>query len=259
MSILKELDVEQINELIGEAVEKQIPAMVTVGSENQWENLHTRVLSVRGSHLLLEFPVADEGHAPWEFVPAERIGINFKLRHHKHIFSATVVGLDEVLIEGDVRVPALVVVLPTRMQRLGRRAFNRVDVPENRIVRVSFWLGGRDAEPTANMPENPVWTGLVNNLSAGGLQIEVDQKVTHIVEPGDVLGVRISFGAAENTIYADALFRHAQPAQEGKVYMGLQFLGLTESPQGLATLQFISSKVNEFEHIQTRAQAYHHN
>jgi c-di-GMP-binding flagellar brake protein YcgR len=250
MAVLQELKTPQINELLSLAVEKMTPVIITVRSDTSWAILHSRALAIEDQHLLLEMPLNDATAPPHEFVPAERLGINFKLRHHKHIFAATVAGQQQLLLAGE-KVPALAVVMPTRMQRLQRRAFLRADVPPNRIVRASFWLGGCEVEPDGGSPDLPVWSGTVTNISAGGFQLSTDQPAADGMESGDIVGVRMVFGAGDETIYADAQYRHAG-FEGGKALIGFQFIGLTETPKGRAVMQMISSKVIEFQKISER-------
>jgi len=135
---------------------------------------------------------------------------------------------------------------PTRMQRMQRRAFNRTDVPANRIVRAAFWLGGLESEPAGTTPDHPVWSGRVVNISAGGLQLTSEQRLGDAVSPGDIVGVRISFGVGEQNVYADAQFRHTLE-EDGKVHMGFQFIGLGMTHQSREALQTIGSKANQFQ------------
>ncbi len=245
MPVLQELDTPQINEVIVTACEKSVPAIITVPNELSWSNLHTRILAVRDAHVLLEMPPIESGKAPHEFVPAERIGISFKLRHHKHIFAGTVVGQERLPDADGVDMPVLVVVTPSRMQRLQRRAFIRVDVPPNRIVRASFWLGGFEAEPSGTSAEHPVWSGSVVNFSAGGFQLATKAKAIDGLEVGDAVGARLVFGTGGEAVFADAQVRHVDINGE-RADIGFQFLGLTETPDGRIALQMISAKVSEF-------------
>jgi len=258
MPVLQELDAKQIEEVIDAATARKVPLIVTVRVNNTWSNLRSRALHLRAEHLILDMPQAEEGQVPHEFAPAERIGVSFKLKHHKHIFAATVVGQERTKLDDGTEIPALAVVVPGRMQRLQRRAFIRVDVPENQLVRASFWLGGCDCEPAGTSPEHPVWFGRVRNISAGGFQLETDLGAAEGLEHGDVVGMRIVFGVGGETIYADAQFRHLEIAN-GRAMLGFQFLGLTETPEGRVVLQMISSKVSEFQHAASRAQSFKHN
>lgn len=258
MSVLQELDVAQIDELTAAAVEKTVPAIITVSVGNTWANLHTRVLALWGSHMLLEMPCAELAGVPHEFAPAERIGVNFKLKHHKYIFSATVVGQERIRQDDGSHLPVLAVVAPTRMQRLQRRAFLRADVPANRIVRVSFWLGGRDCEPAGTDSDHAVWSGQVLNISAGGFQLSAEPNAASALEEGDSVGLRVVFGAGGETVYADAQFRHVE-LRDGRALMGFQFIGLTETPAGRVALQLISAKVSEFQNAARHSGGWRNN
>lgn len=252
MAIIQEIRNNQINELVALAVEKQTPLTVTLRVDRHWMNLHSRLLAIQNGRVVIEFPWTHEGGQP-EMTERDVIGLSFKLKHHKHIFSSMVLAGGSMDVEGQP-VRTLELEWPTRMQRLQRRAYERVDVPSNRIVRGSFWLGGREAEPAVVTTRSPVWTGKVANLSAGGVQLVCDAAVAESLEVGDAIGVHLSFGAADQVYYADAQFRHIEVI-DGKVVMGFQFVGLDQTSEGRSTLRMISLKVAEF---QNAAIAYHH-
>jgi c-di-GMP-binding flagellar brake protein YcgR len=246
VAALEELSAPQIDEVVAAAVQRHVPVMVTVLRDDRWQMTAGRASALRGLHLLLELldgaeKAGDGGDA--KFAAAEKVGVSFKLRHHKYLFTATVVGVD--------REPAsnvLAVCRPNRMQRLRRRAYARAVVPVNRIVRASFWLGGQLAEPTGASPTTPVWSGRVMNLSAGGFQLLVDAAATENVEDGNTVGVRIVFGVGEQAVYADAELRHIQPLGP-KVMMGFRFVGLDQTNAGRQALKQIIAKVTEYERL----------
>ena len=107
MPVLQELDNKQIKEVLETACQKTVPSVITIRGDFSWMNLHSRILAQRGDHILMDIPPAENGQPPHEFVPAERMGISFKLKHHKHIFSATVVGQDRHLSEDGLEIPVL--------------------------------------------------------------------------------------------------------------------------------------------------------
>jgi len=258
MAVLQELSADQIDELIGMAVARTVPLIITIRTEASWDNLHSRMLAVRGTHLLVELPCVDPKAAPHEFVPSERVGMSFKLKHYKHLFTATVVGQERIKLPDGTEAPALAVVLPSRMQRLQRRAFIRADVPPNRIVRASFWMGGCDCEPAGTSPQRPVWSGRVTNISAGGFQLATEPQAAEGLESGDPVGVRLVFGTDGQAIYADAQFRYAQMDRD-RALLGFQFIGLTETPEGRAALQMISANVSAFQRSRKGTGAFKHN
>ena len=246
MATLQELTHEQINDAIEAGTQRSVPATVTVRAGQSWANLHSRMVALRDDHLLIAAPRPHDGQPVREFHPADKVGLSFKLKHHKHVFTATVVGVDRARVGDQDDAPVLTLCFPTRMHRLQRRAFLRVDVPRNRIVRASFWLGGCEAEPAGTSPRQPVWAGRVSNISAGGFQVLTQDQPLTLLGVGDVVGVRLAFGTGDQTVYADALFRHI--IEDGDdLLLGFQFLALAHSRQGRRTLRVISSRVGEFQ------------
>ncbi|MDY6914054.1 MAG: PilZ domain-containing protein [Planctomycetota bacterium] len=242
---LQQLNNCQINEVLAEAARRQVPVTITVAVDASWATLHSRLLAVKTEHLFLAAPPPEAGVEQHEFAPADKVGVSFKLKHHKHIFSATVAGLEQLELADGTVSPVLKVCSPTRMQRLQRRAYIRAAVPANRIVRASFWLGGRKAEPAGTTPERPVWSGRVTDISAGGFQIEANPEAAAAMDVGECVGVRFVFGTSDEAVFADAQFRHI--GQEGQVTrMGFQLVGLAQSREGQAALQLISARVAEF-------------
>ncbi|MBS3734826.1 MAG: PilZ domain-containing protein [Phycisphaerae bacterium] len=253
MAMLKDLDAGTIRQSATEAAERGVPVAVSVRYDERWENLFSRVLAVRDDRLLLSWPVADAGSdaCPHEFTPAEKVGLSFKLKHYKYLTTVAVAGPDRFKLDTGAWVPVLSVCFPVRMQRLQRRAYQRAEVPAGRIVRGSFWLGGcarepvRGAEPSGAPEGTPVWSGSVTNLSAGGLQLHANAELADMLDPGDVVGMHVVFGAGEDVVHTDAQFRRAELTEDGCL-LGFQFLGLGQSRDGRRALQCISDKVSAF-------------
>ena len=246
MAILEELDIARINAAVGDFVEKGLPLAATIHRGSRWINLHSRAVALRDGHLWIEMPQSDNG-SQYEFAPGERIGLSFKLKHHKHIFFATVAGMERLSAAEGGEMTVLSVCAPARMQRLQRRAYTRVQVPPNRIVRASFWIGGQHEEPTGTSCRRPVWSGTVTDISAGGFHMRAASDAAANLEVGDIVGVRISFGPGGEALFADAQFRHAEIDAEA-TGIGFQFIGLGHSPSGREALELLVSRVKEYDH-----------
>ncbi len=247
MPNLQELNNTQIHEVLSVGFQRRIPSTITVRTNSKWLNLRSRLVQLHNEQLLLEFPSSDDTPEPHEFVPAEKIGLSFKLKHHKYLCAAAVSRIDTITLDDDSKVSVLCITWPSRMHRLQRRAFYRVDVPPGKIVRASFWPGGREAEPSGACPERPVWSGKVTNLSAGGFQVHAGAEAAKFLEAGYVVGVRLAFGAGgDDTVYADAQFRHVQDDSEMSM-IGFQFIGLAQTDEGRQALQIITDHVAKFQ------------
>ncbi len=251
MATLQHLTIRQIDEVIRSACQRRMPATITVRADGRWSNLHARMIGVRDGHLLLELAQPEgDGHVH-EFQPADRAGISFKLKHHKHIFTATVAAVETERSADGTDVRVLQACIPTKMHRMQRRAFLRAPVPANRVVRASYWVGGREFEPTSGSEDQPVWSGRVMDISAGGFQMTSADGGNDALEIGETVGVRISFGAGEETVYADAQFRHRQET-DGDIHLGFQFVGLAQTSEGRRALQRIGGRAAQF-HRETGA------
>jgi len=254
MAFLQDLSIEQINEAVASAVERGVPATITIRSPAGWLKLRSRVMAIKDSHLLVQAPTIGQGDQAYPLAPADKVGLSFKLKHHKHMCVVTVAGTASLIDEQGNTLSVLCLCLPSRMQRLQRRAYIRAEVPANRVVRASFWLGGIESEPAGTSPDRPVWSGRVTNISAGGFQLCTEDQACEWLEIGDIVGVRLVFGTGQETIFVDAQFRHAEAASADpdqpdgqKAMLGFQFVGLGHSAEGKAAMKMISAKVGEFQ------------
>ena len=245
MPPVRKLSTVEINRAVAGAVDRRVPVTVSVRTDQGWENLYSRFLDQTDEHVLLEMPRAEDAAEVRTFQEADRLGISFKFKHHKHVFTGTVAGTGTHSVGGR-DVPVLRVCLPTQMHCLQRRVFTRVDVPAGRIVRASFWSGTLATEPTVDTVEAPVWSGQVINLSAGGVQVRCDHSAAGALELGESVGMHLSFELGKEAVSTEAQFRHVEAAKDG-VLLGFQFLGLEQTAEGRETVKHIGHWVGEFQ------------
>jgi len=251
MAKLQEMTQEQIGGVLKSAIERQVPVTVTLKRDNAWTSCHTRLLAVRDPHVFLGPLLPPAEHETPVISPAEKIGLSFKLKHYKHVFTVIAVGPEEFQNSAGESTEAVSVCWPTSMHRLQRRAFVRAEVPHGRVVRASFWLGGHDNEPEHSDPDRPVWSGRLTNISAGGFQVHSGEAgdMWELVV-GETVGVRLAFEAGSESVYADAQFRRVDRI-DGQTLLGFQFVGLAQDRRGRQGLQYISAKVAEYHrHIE---------
>ncbi|HUU21590.1 MAG TPA: hypothetical protein VM389_03560, partial [Phycisphaerae bacterium] len=85
-------------------------------------------------------------------------------------------------------------------------------------------------------------------------QFRTRDRAAEMLDPGDLVGIRIVFGTGEESVFADAQIRHVA-AQDEDVAVGLQFVGLEQSDEGRQALRLIGSKVSEFQRLAPRETA----
>jgi len=238
MPIIQELSRKQLDASLAEAVRRRVPVAVTCRVRDNWRNLRSRILRAGADRLWLAYPARD-GETPVAMDGGFRLGVAFKIKHHKHIFNAVVVSAGEFRPPSGPAVAGVCVGRPRQMQRVQRRAYYRVEVPRSRSILATFWLGSGQAGPT--------WEGWISDLSAGGFQVRVTSHGAADLEVGDVVGVRIDLGQEYEPVVADAQFRHQTTDDRGVVRVGFQFVGLNESAHGRRMLHRIGTVVCQFQ------------
>jgi hypothetical protein len=251
MPTLQELNSRQTEQALSGAMEGHIPITATFNLQQSWHVLHGRLIPPDGRFLVLELEQPATLALPTDL----RMGVSFKLKHYKHLCTATLLACQQLTRPDASMADALKLSWPGRMQRLQRRAYTRVDVPDNRIVRAACWLGSSREEPAAGSPTSPVWSGRVSNISAGGLQLVTDASASRDLDVGDDLGMRLTFGLGEQAVYVDAQVRYLELAGQ-QVVVGLQFVGLDHTAEGRETLSIISARIAEYQHLAEQAQRH---
>ncbi|MCD6365360.1 MAG: PilZ domain-containing protein [Planctomycetes bacterium] len=256
MTSYRELGEIEVRDVLDAAAGRHIPIVVTQQVDQVWQNIRCRLVSAGDYEITME--ILDVAEDDLVRVPnsGESIGISFKFGHHKHLFTATVLAsfprgpMDRQVAD------MLVVSYPRMVERVQRRAFTRVVIPPERVVRVAFWLGSRRHEPAGGDAKKPVWTARVVDLSAGGFQAKASADVAYGLEAGDSLGVRLTFGPDDVPIHADAQFRRALSVNDcDEVLLGFQFMALGHTAESRKALHMLSRHVQDYQQMQTRMRA----
>lgn len=234
----------QLREILEPAALRLTPAALTCMLQDTWQTYRSRFLGLRDSRMWLEYGRGESAQLAPQFAAAQRIGVAFKWRNRKYVFSTVVdeVGELDVLAEGQFR--ALRVAWPDEMHRLERRAFFRVNVPPARRMQVRFWKGGMIAQPAAERGRETVYEGQILDLSAGGFSARLPSSGVPPLETGFVMGVELKMQGCR-PLRMDAQFRHAVPDGQGAT-VGMQMMGLTETPAGRETLEKIAQLMRDF-------------
>jgi c-di-GMP-binding flagellar brake protein YcgR len=250
MAIIQELSQHQIKESLQELIRRAAPLAVTCHAGSTWFYSHSRVLQQTDGRLWLEYPSNAEGPVP-TIEASMPLGMSFKVRHHKHVFNTVVEAVGHFSTASSGQVKAISIAVPSRMQRIQRRAYNRVEVPRSRSVLATFWQGGMAASP----PVKLTWEAWVTNLSAGGCQVRASQHSLPELEEGELVGIRLDLGQGYEPVLADAQLRHVEKDERGVALLGYQFVGLNDTAQGRDMLRRIGQAVLDFQRLAPRRQA----
>lgn len=245
MPIVQRLGKNQMAECLAEAIARQTPVTLTCRQEGRWHTLRTRILSKDERGLWVAHPQCQSPPGP-QIREGMEVGLSFKLKHHKHILNAVVEAVGQFGLPDGQQVQALRTSVPQRMQRVQRRAYQRVQVPRNRSVLATFWHGGLAVLESGREPPL-TWEGWLTNISAGGFQVRLMTRGAPELEVGDLVGVRIDLGQDYEPLVCDAQFRQQVLDKGGVRLQGFQFLGLNESRRGQNVLRRIGRAVIQFQ------------
>lgn len=254
MPVVQQLGLRRSVEALTEALRRQTPVFIDFRVGPEWYHGRSRIIQCKDDKLYLAYPELEKDPAP-ELKQELAIGISFKIKHHKHVCNVVVEDIGSFKLDDESEVRTLRVSIPRRMQRIQRRAYQRVEIPRNRSALATFWPGGMLAKPARRHEADLTWDGWVTNISAGGLQVRTASQRAPQMEEGDVVGVRIELSQEHGPIVADALFRRRESDDRGVTLMGFQFVGLDQHGEGHDTLLRISKIVREFQRFQGRRRA----
>jgi hypothetical protein len=243
MALLEVLTEASIAEEIRSAARDGIPVTITARRREDWDVLDSRLVGLENGHVVAA--LADRTGPPGGLGAGDEVGLSYKRRNYKYLCSCVLEGVGSLPVAEGQELPALWLAYPRQMHRLDRRAYKRSRVPESSPAVVTFWPGGLEAALSEDSPIAPNWRGRLRSLGAGGLQLLAEAGTCEAVKPGEVIGVRIGFGEGGEQVAINAQFRYARAA-EGQLVVGLQFAGLTLTPEGRGTLGVIVEKVRQY-------------
>ena len=172
------------------------------------------------------------------------VGMSFEIEHFKYIFESKVVSCSN-------ENGCIAFEIPGKIEKLKRRSYSRVLVPENLAVKVMFWHRGYDDEK-GTVPDEGFWQGRLLNLSAGGMKMSISADKKCHFTPGQFVGLQFTPKPYEKPVLLEGLVIHIHPAEDGNgdfVELGVEFLGLEVSWEGRTTLRRLVEIVEQYEKI----------
>jgi c-di-GMP-binding flagellar brake protein YcgR len=224
---------DEVAQIASLAARRRAIINLTIQHRNTWLPFQSHILGVRDRGIWVDMPAHVEDVNPQDVLIGTECSVSFRLNSHRYFFDTRSVGAAPWTTEDGNKVEALRVPLPGEMERLERRAFDRVEIPSSQMVRATIWSGWR---------QKPVWSGSVTNMSSGGLQIRTARTAMNFFESGDMVNIAVCFGADAQPVAVEAHFRHG--TLDGTMCLaGMEFVMQNLSAAGQQAMAVITQRL----------------
>jgi len=229
--------------LLQSVIEEEIPAIMSYLSKGKWHVAKILLKHMGASRLSVEVMQNDRPH-PVNIQLNQPVGISIKYRYGKIVFDTTVEGFEQSGKE-----PArIVLIVPDRVEIVERRSYFRVNVPASLKVNVTLWH--RSHQQDGRKPPEKYWQGKLIDISAGGLQVVVDNSLNPDFKKGQFVTMRFTPLPYEQPVMFNAQIRSTLPtANADGVCLGMQIVGLEASVEGRETLRRLCNVVERYYQV----------
>jgi c-di-GMP-binding flagellar brake protein YcgR len=246
----EQLKASEVVDLLNLAAARKTEAVMTHLSRGKWHM--TKVTLLATTDVSIQIDIAQkEKHHPINIKIDQPVGISFKHDYCKYIFESLVVGFEPSVNAKSGGI--IVVAMPDWIDRIQRRNYYRVAVPQCLSVKVLFWHRGYN-DDTSVIPLEDYWQGQLLDVSAGGLQvcIGLDQKPNF--REGQLVGLQFTPMPYEQPVQIEAQVRHIAPtADNAQLCLGLQVIGLETTIEGREMLRRLCSVVKTYFDMNSKA------
>jgi c-di-GMP-binding flagellar brake protein YcgR len=241
-------------DLLVMAAGDQTSAVMTHISRGKWHMTKVLITGTEGQFVHLEIP-QKEKHHPINIRIDQPVGISFKHDFSKYIFQSVVTGFEQSfnLDSGGI----VVISAPDYIERIQRRHFYRVAVPERLTVDALFWHRGYN-DDSRRVPDENYWRGRLVDVSAGGLLVRLDITARPAFRQGQLVGLQFTPMPYERPILLECQVRHIAPTPDGKhLCLGMQIVGLEATPDGHEVLHRLCEVVKTYFNMNQKANLLH--
>jgi len=225
-------------------------AVMTHLSRGKWHMTKVTLLRTTDTNIQVDI-TQKEKHHPININIDQPVGISFKHDYCKYIFESCVIGFAPSVNAKSGGI--IVVAMPDRIDRIQRRNYYRVSVPQNHCVRALFWHRGYN-DGAKGVPLEDYWQGRLVDVSAGGLQVCVDLDQKPNFREGQLVGVQFTPMPYEQPVQIEAQVRHIALTADGtQLCLGLQVIGLEATVEGREMLHRLCDVVRTYFNLNQEA------
>jgi c-di-GMP-binding flagellar brake protein YcgR len=245
---------KDVMEVIGEAVSDNASASMSHLTKGKW---HTNEVCFCGlTDITLHVRIDPEkSNNPVIIAVDQPVGMSLLQGFAKYIFEVSVVGFEPSVNNGQGG--TIVLNRPEMLEKMKRRAYARISVPDLLHVKTLFWHRGY-TDGSNEAPLENYWQGDLMDLSAGGLRILIDHQQVKNFRVGQIVGLQFTPMPYEKPIIVEGLVKRFGDGLDEKTrFVGIEFLGLEAAGEGREKLHRIIDTINEYEHAATEGGLEH--
>ena len=241
--ILKGKKIKKTLELV---VARRAAAVMTHIAAGKWKttNVNFTVGSGNAIHMSID---NNESQGPINMQVDQPVGISFEHESERYIFETMVIGFEPTVNQNQTG--EILFLIPEKMEKMGRRAYLRQDVPDTLKVKVLFWHRGYNDDCT-EVPSENYWQGRLVNLSAGGVRLAIALDQAPNFKIGQIVGLQFTPMPYEKPITLEGQVKHFENTEDSReLVLGVHALGLEANSQGRIILHRIIDVVNRYQQL----------
>lgn len=233
-------------EILDQAVRENALAVLSIQDQNDdWQTFKSRFLERDPNRrfIVLDFQET-HGTKPPSLMPGQFVGISFRHRSRKVMFSSVVEAKGRYALADKTSVPAVRYRWPEGLTELQRRAYQRTVLPAGLSIPGKVWSGG--VRPGDSDPVGPTVRTETLDISCGGACMRLIDNSNIDWPDGQTLGVELQVPDGRPPLILNAYYRGCRPDTNGVQTIAVQFVGLELSQDGRAVLQRLARLVQRF-------------
>jgi c-di-GMP-binding flagellar brake protein YcgR len=237
------IDLARQASLFREAVVRKVPILLDWKHNDGYHSLKARMIHADDeTELLLECPVRVRDELPG----GQTVNVSFRRGHKKCAFETFVLGFDSTTETQRNGRCVLRLAWPEDVVELQRRLYHRAAVPQGVTVPVDLWQGELDAPSRLREPH---CEATMMDISAGGMSVALQEPRVPELREDDAISCSFLLEPMEPPVRVSGRVRHRDALPDGRVCLGVQFMGIDAAADQRDTLSRITQLTSRLQRL----------
>jgi c-di-GMP-binding flagellar brake protein YcgR len=241
-------------ELLQQAIARNMGVVLSLPSEGMLRHHKSRFLNSSDEGILIEAPSGERPLIAQLIEESRPAGISFKHGNSKAMCACLILRMvDEVAINDETAVNALLIGWPAELKAVQRRNNYRVEIPLSAKVSIRVWRINEKADYRDEPMSAQEVRAELRNLSLGGAGVRLlgkDNKPP-VIDVEDRLRVQID-ARGEVFVIEGKMRPPAIPPKDNMIFTGIQFKNLQEDIEGRKLLTQLTRVIGELQREELR-------